>query len=486
MRDIRLFAQRLGLVGITNFLSGISGVLLLPILTKNLSIDDYGIWAQINVTLVLVSTFMLLGLPNSMLRFMPSMKDQNAIQNAFCSILICAFIFSLFSAVIVYLFSERISDLLFNNNLAIFSLLPLVIFIDPINNTLFNYFRTFQKTKLHSIFTILNSYLAILFIAYFIISGKGIYGAILGLLINKIFLFLLMLLVIISEIGIKIKIPDFSVIRPYLAFGLPIIPGNLAVWAITSSDRYLISILLGTAFAGYYSPGYVLGNMISLFSAPLSFLLPSALAKYYDAGDLRQVKMILSYSLKYFLAIAIPSAFGLSLLSRPILEVLSTPEIAARGYMVTPLIAFGSLMLGVFYVISNIIILEERTGLFSKIWMAAAILDLILNLILIPRLNIFGAALTLLIVFSFIVFTTNYYSIKYMNIDVEYIFILKSIIASIMMSLAITRWIPVGSLQLLLMVGIGATVYFAALLLLKGLSRGELRFFANMLIRRTQ
>lgn len=482
MRDFELFAQRLGLVGITNFLTGLSGVFLLPILAKNLSIDDYGIWAQVNVTLVLVSTVMLLGLPNSMIRFMASMKDEDAIKNGFYSILICAFISALLSAVIAYLFSRPLSNLLFNGNSNIFDLLPLVIFIDPINNTLFNYFRTYQKTKLHSFFSILNSYMAILFIAYFIISGYGIYGAILGFLTNKIALFLIMLGVIISQIGIKV--PDFRDIRPYLAFGLPIVPGNLAIWVITSSDRYLISILLGTAYVGYYSPGYVLGNMISLFSAPLSFLLPSALAAYYDAGNLNQVKMVMSFSLKYFLAIAIPSTFGLSLLSRPILEVLSTPEIAANGYLVTPLVAISSLMLGVFYVISNIIILEKRTVLSSNIWLAAALLGLVLNLVLIPRLNILGAALTVLIAFSFVVFTTNYYSIKYLRFNIDYIFILKSIIASIVMSLSITMLIPVGSLQVLLTIAIGAAVYLVALLLLKGFSRREFRFFADMLIRK--
>jgi len=87
MRDFKLFAQRVGLVGITNFLSGISGIFLLPILSKNLSIDEYGIWVQVNVTLVLVSAVMLLGLPNSMIRFMASVKNKEAIQEGFYSIL---------------------------------------------------------------------------------------------------------------------------------------------------------------------------------------------------------------------------------------------------------------------------------------------------------------------------------------------------------------------------------------------------------------
>ena len=191
MSEFKLFAQRMGLVGVTNFLSSISGIFLLPILSKNLSIGDYGIWAQVNVTLVLVSYVMLLGLPNSMIRFMASLKEREAVQEGFYSILTIAFFCSLISAILAYIFSNQLSYALFDNNMAVVALLPLVVLIDPVNNTLFNYFRTYQKTKLHSFFLILNSYMAIVFIAYFIAIGYGIYGAILGFLINKMVLFLL-------------------------------------------------------------------------------------------------------------------------------------------------------------------------------------------------------------------------------------------------------------------------------------------------------
>jgi len=41
--------------------------------------------------------------------------------------------------------------------------------------------------------------------------------------------------------------------------------------------------------------------------------------------------------------LGIPAAFGISLLSRPVLNVLSTPEIASHGYMITPFMALGAL-----------------------------------------------------------------------------------------------------------------------------------------------
>ena len=63
MSEYRLFAQRIGLIGITNLLVNLSGVILLPILTKTLPIEEYGIWTQITVTIGLIPSIVMLGLP---------------------------------------------------------------------------------------------------------------------------------------------------------------------------------------------------------------------------------------------------------------------------------------------------------------------------------------------------------------------------------------------------------------------------------------
>ena len=79
--------------------------------------------------------------------------------------------------------------------------------------------------------------------------------------------------------------------------------------------------------------------------APFSILLPSVLPKYYDENNIEKVRIFLKYSMKYFLLIAIPSAFGLSILSKPILLILTTPEIALNGYLITPFVAFKRIVI---------------------------------------------------------------------------------------------------------------------------------------------
>jgi len=332
MNEYKLFTQRIGLIGITNLLLSLSGIILLPILTKNISIEDYGIWVQISVTIGLIPAVVMLGLPYTMVRFLAAAKKKEEIQEGFYSIAFIVLFTSAIASSLLFLFSKPIAASLFDSNLTIARILSLIVFIACLNGLLLNFFRTFQQIKRYSIFLFIQTFLNVALVAYFVLSGYGIFGAVMGLLISSFFVFLIMASLIVSEIGIKI--PKFTHIREYLAFGLPTIADNLSSWVVNSSDRYVIGIFLGTAFVGYYSPGYALGSMINMFFAPLGFMLPAVLSKYYDENNREGVKIVLRYSLKYFLLLAIPSAFGLSLLSKPILTILSTPEIASRGYLI--------------------------------------------------------------------------------------------------------------------------------------------------------
>ena len=209
-------------------------------------------------------------------------------------------------------------------------------------------------------------------------------------------------------------------------------------------------------------------------------MLPAVLSKYYDENNMNEVKTVLRYSLKYFLAIAIPSAFGLSLLSKPILTILSTPEIASQGYLITPFVALSALLYGAYAVILQIIVLEKKTKITGAIWIMAAILNLGLNLFFIPYIGILGAAITTLLAFALALILISFYSFKYFKFDIDFRFIFKSIFASIVMSLVIIKWNPAGILNILIVIGICAVVYAVILLLLKGVKKEEIAFFRGL------
>jgi len=479
MSERQLLAKRIGLVALTNLLVELNSLIMLPLLTKNLPISEYGLWVQISVTIGLVPAVALLGLPYSMVRFLPSAKGRENIQEIFYSMAGIIALAGLAASVAIYLLSEPIAYALFDGRLIIVQYISLLVFLECLISIPFSYFRSVQQIKMYSAFNFSKVFFSLLLVIYFVISGKGILGAVIGLIFADTLIFLAMISFVVSDVGASF--PKFKNIREYLGFGMPTIPGNLSSWIVNSSNRYAIGFLMGTAFVGYFSPGYTLGNMINLFIVPLSFILPAALSKHYDENEIKEVMSILSFSLKFFLALGIPSAIGVSLLSRPILNVLSTPEIAAQGYIVTPFMALGALFLGSYAVVVQILVLTKKTILTGVIWSIAALLNLVLTFIFVPHIGITGAAIAALFAFGFAFLVTYYYARRCLSFHFDYVFILKSIIASMVMSILLVHLNPEGSVSLLSSILAASLVYFVVLFAIKGVNTKEIEFFKNLL-----
>jgi len=463
-------------VGIANLLVALSSLILLPILTKNFSIDDYGIWVQINTTIALLPNLTTLGLPYTMVRFLSAETDKKIIQEGFYSILSMVLISTVIVALLLLVFSKQIALAIFNGNVNVAIILSAIVFLACLNALLLNYFRTFQEMKKYSFFLLMQTYLGVVIVSYLALEGYSIYMVALGLLLANLITFLAMFALIIWSIGFKI--PKFTHIREYLSFGVPTIPGNLSSWIVNSSDRYVIGIFLSAAFVGYYSPGYTLGYSISMLMAPFSLLLPSVLPQYYDKNNIEKVSSFLNYSTKYFLLIAIPSAFGLSVLSKPLLSVLTTPEIALNGYLITPLTALSTLIFGVYAIISNVLVLEKKTKVIGSIWIIAATLNLVLNIVLVPYFGIIAAATTTLLAYVVAFILTLRYSTKFFNFD--YKFILKSITASTIMSAFIIFINPQNLINIIITIIISTIIYFGLILVLKGIKKEEFNLFKAM------
>ena len=479
MSQRQLLAKRIGLVAITNLLVELNSLIMLPLLTKNLPTSEYGVWVQISVTIGLITTVALLGLPYSMVRFLPSAKGRENIQEIFYSMAAIIALAGLAVATGIFLLTEPIASALFNGRQNIVQALSILILMECLISIPFAYFRGIQQIKRYSAFNLARVSLNLILVSYFVLSGKGILGAVIGLLFADIMIFVAMSLFIVSDVGASF--PKFKNIKEHLAFGMPIIPGNLSSWIVNSSNRYVIGLLMGTTFVGYFSPGYTLGNMIGLFIAPLSYILPAALSKHYDDHEIEEVRAILGFSLKFFLALGIPAAFGLSLLSRPILNVLSTPEIAAQGYVVTPFMALSALFLGAYAIVAQIMVLEKNTALTGKIWIMAAILNLVLSFLLIPYKGIIGGAIATLISFAFAFIIARNHANKSLKIYLSLNFVYKSVAASLVMSLLLLILKPEGLSGLAPSIAASALVYFLVLFFLKGFTVSEIDFVRCLL-----
>jgi len=473
MAEHTLTARRLGLTALVTPLVTLSNLILLPILTRKLPIADYGTWALIMVTLSLLPMLVTLGLPTAMTRFLAAATDKREIREDFYSMGFVVLLTSSIVSGLLFLFVPQIAADLFQNNLTTALLLIPNALIACLDAFIFYYFTTFQQIKRYSVLSLVNAYLNTALIAYFVLSGYGLEGALTALLIQQLVVFVVVTSLIVADIGFVI--PKFRHVREHLAFGIPLIPANLATWFTNSSDRYLIALFLGTAAVGYYSPGYAAGSTISVISAPFILLFPAVLSKHYDENNITAVRTIMTYSLKYYVGIGLPCVFALSVLSKPLLLVLTTQQIAENGYLVIPFVAAGTAVAGANLAFVPVLTLRKKTAIIGSIWMLSAALNFCLNLVLIPYLGIIGAAVSTFFAFLLTLVLTVFYAFRHFRFDLSGGFIVKSVCGSSIMALFLFLWGPSGLFSILLSIALAAIIYLAVMLTLRGLTIKEIK-----------
>ena len=475
------FAKDVLIIGIANALVALSGIIFMPLITKTLGAHDYGIWAQVQVTINLVLVFAGLGLTGAIVRFLPAKTDRGEIQEGFYSVLYLVFLVTLIVSIVWIAAADFIGSAFFDGATVIVRITGLIILVWSLDSVFLSLLRAFRQMKRYALFTIANTYVQVGLITYLVLNGHGILSIVLAVLGIRAVVFIILFSLIKSEIGIRR--PHFSRIKEYLTYGLPIVPVNVASWVINSSDRYIVGYFLGVASVGVYSAGYTIGYVPFMFAQVLSVVLGPTLSKLYDEGRVDEVKTHLRYSLKYLLAAVIPFVFGAVILAEPVLRVFSTAEIASEGYFIVPLVALSILFVCVNSVIYIILVLAKKTKVLGVIFTIAALVNLGLNILVVPRLGILGAAITTLIAYGLALGLTTYYSFKEFKFPIDWRFIIKSLTASVIMSAALWAIAPEGTSATILTVLAGAAIYAAVVFLLKGFTKEEFRFFRGLLHR---
>jgi len=467
-----------GIVGIANVLISLSGIFVIPLITKALGAHDYGIYVQFTVTISLVLSFATLGLPYSMVRFLAGSKDRRQIQDDLYSSIALILVFSLLISLILIIFSQTLAGALFENATILIKILAIIIPVDCIGTTLLNTFRVFHEIKKYTLYSTLKTYVEIGAIALVILMGYGITEMAVAILVVRFIFLLIMSSIIVFTIGLGL--PSFKRSQEYVKFGLPTVPSNVASWVTNSSSRYVIGMLIGLTYVGYYNPGYNLGAMIAMFTTPINFVLVSLAPSCYEEDKIDLLRQIFKFSIKYYLMLAVPGFFGLSILSKPILAIISTPAIAENGYLVTPLSAFSFLILGLGGVsLGFACYLCKKTYIDMINWILVALINLGASIILVPRMGIIGAALATLMAVLFGFVFGCYFAFKYFDFDIDIKSIIKIVIASLIMSAVLVNIHPSTLKEILLTVALGVAVYGVSIVPLRLIGEGEINLIKS-------
>ena len=179
-----------------------------------------------------------------------------------------------------------------------------------------------------------------------------------------------------------------------LAFGLPLTIYNAMNFVLSTSDRLLVDHFLGAAAVGVYSVSYNVMDraLTSVFLAVSLAAFPLAVNKLEREGP-EAARRQLSHNATALLALALPACAGLIALQRPLAAILIGDRFRPEALQIMPFIALASLLAGFqIHFFDHAFSLGKRTHLLVWSVGPAAVLNVVLNIVLLPRLGLRGAA----------------------------------------------------------------------------------------------
>jgi O-antigen/teichoic acid export membrane protein len=223
------------------------------------------------------------------------------------------------------------------------------------------------------------------------------------------------------------------------------------------------------AAVGAYHASYSIANRtLDVLFLWLGTAGQPALVMALERGGLERLKVAAREQLSTFLLIGLPAAAGVALVARPLSEVLIGEELRTAAASVTPWIALSALLFGLTaYYFGQAFTLGKKT---KRLLIAMAIpagLNVVLNLILVPRFGLMGAAWATAASFGVGMVSTWLIGRRVMALPIPWESLVRCGVATAVMALVVSRLPAIGGFgELMLDAGVGGIVYAAMALTL--------------------
>lgn len=392
-------------------LSKYLSVLLIPIYSRFISPEDYGVLSLVAIISLILNAFCSLALTNGISRYIYYADDEKVSKDSIIwSPLIFIFLNSLIILGFVAFFYEFFTFYIFGSEKfeSIFLIIIFTIFFTNFNSVGLS-ILVFEKkvtkvVSLNLLTVLLQGGLGIYFVAFL---SKGLLGIIQASLISSILIFFVTYFLSFSKYKIEF---NRSILKKQLKFSLPLLIAILAFFFIDSSDRYLLNLYLPLSEVGLYNIGYQGALFILILVDGFSLAWPPFYHSNNQNGDSQRLcyPVLLIFSFSAFIFILFISLFA------PVVLNLLTPYEYHQAYTIVPYVTFAYALKGPYIIFLMGILMKNKTYIQLILECIAAGINVLLNIYLINSIGREGAAISTLMSYGFLCIST-FMVVQYIN-----------------------------------------------------------------------
>jgi O-antigen/teichoic acid export membrane protein len=479
----RAFVLDTAVVAAAQLLLKLRGLVAIPLIVKFLGAAEYGVWVQTLALVDFSSSVVGANLHHPLVRFLSESPERG--RKIYGTLLAATVATGIVGGLVFFSAAESVSRFALGDASHAWEVRVGGLLLLCYNVRLFNLnaYRALGRMKERAAFELLSTFGMLAGMSLLLWSGYRLPG---------VFIFMgaweaAFALALCVHIGRIVGVGSFDgrLLKDALRYALPLLPAGLSVWILDRSDRLVIGHFMGPESVGVYSANYALAGLLMVFQTPLQVTLLPKVSSLWNAERATAVRYV-SLSNKLFLTFAIPFVVGAPMVARPLLARLGNEEISAGGGTLTFLIAAGVLMWGVSVMLTQIFYGARRTLPVGVVTVAAALLNLLLNFLLVPTWGVAGAAFATLVSYAASCAALYALSLKIARLDFYAPRLLKCAAASLAMWVVLRALVGVSERPPALAVAIvaGVATYFASLWLLRAFEPSEFEFLKGLLTRR--
>lgn len=419
MNKLRLFLENFLIYGLGGIISKVIPLIMVPIVTRLMPSSSYfGISDMQNTLVSFTSALAVLGMYDAMYRMFFE-KEEEAYKRDMCSTaLTFTLVLSVVVSVLMVIFREPLAQFFFEDKKYSYLvyIAAMTTLVSATNSIVSAPTRMQNKRKEFLIMNTVGPVLSYGISIPMLLSGHYILALPLAAFISGVFNEFVFW--ILNHGWFIFKRFRKEYLKPLLKIAVPLFPNFLVYWVFNSSDKLMITNMIGTSFTGLYSVGSKLGHA--------SQLIYTAFAggwQYFAFATMKENDQVKSNSkiFEYLGVISFISTFFVCLIAHPLYKLLFVGDYI-DSYIVAPYLFLAPLLQMLFQVEANQFLVVKKTWPNMFILSCGAIVNVILNWWMIPIIGIEGAAIATMIgyIISDIVCTMVLIKMKLMVVSKDF------------------------------------------------------------------
>lgn len=470
--QVRTIFANMSWMMIANIVTSLLAFVWTIFTARYLGVSDYGLFGFAVSTTALFNVINDLGMGTQIVRAIATDNSvaEKYLGNAFPLKLMLAIVY--FIVIFLILIVLKSSYL----TMIVTLLMAFEVVIQNLTGLLNSTFQAFERLKYNAFSSMIVNGLNFILILGAIFFDLGLFGIVFAYITANCCALIYNIFILRGKFVIPKLEVDPAFCKKLLIVGIPFAITGVCYTIYYQIDIIMLTTMVGDYATGMYNATYKLINVLSLFYAIYSAVVFPVMSKLYKSKK-NMLNFGFEKSIKYLLLITIPLSFGMSFYASDLIVFVYGTQYAYADAILQILI-WTIVFLFVNGACTNLLNASHKEVSVTKIYIIAAIFNICVNFVLIPRYSYIGASVAT-VLSDILICIICFYVLKQINqlprrkliVDILKIVISTGVLAIALYILNLSMWLALP---------VGIIIYFVVIFLLKTLDEDDINILRQL------